>query len=222
MRLHADFSQRVIVAPDQHQWIPSPQAGVERIMLDRIGEEKARATSLVRYAQGSSFPAHTHPGGEEILVLSGTFSEDDHHYPAGWYLRSPPGSAHQPASAEGAVIFVKLWQMPASEQAHVRMDTRNAANWTLQGTHQVCPLFASNYEQVCLLRLPAHEAMALPATGGAELLVVEGTLVVDGQGYAPGSWLRFPSADTPQLHAGPEGVMVYMKTGHLGEKGLGA
>lgn len=73
MRIHADFTRRVNLSTDDMPWVPSPQAGVERRMLDRIGQEKARATSLVRYAPGSVFPAHAHPGGEEILVLSGTF-----------------------------------------------------------------------------------------------------------------------------------------------------
>ena len=97
MLLNSDFSQRAIVTPDDYQWIPSPQPGVERLMLDRIGLEQARATSLVRYAPGSKFPAHSHPGGEEILVLDGIFTENGVDYPAGWYLRSPDGSSHQPS-----------------------------------------------------------------------------------------------------------------------------
>ena len=50
MRLNADFSQRVTIGPEQYQWVESPVAGVQRMMLDRIGDEVARATSLVRYA----------------------------------------------------------------------------------------------------------------------------------------------------------------------------
>ncbi|SUV87500.1 ChrR Cupin-like domain [Bordetella pertussis] len=63
-------------------------------MLDRWGGEKGRATSIVRYAPGACFPRHEHPGGEEILVLAGSFSEEGGRYPAGWYLRNPPGSSH--------------------------------------------------------------------------------------------------------------------------------
>ena len=76
MLVNADFSRAVIVEPGQYEWVASPQAGVERMMLDRIGEEKARATSIVRYAADSRFPPYAHPGGEEILVLSGTFSDE--------------------------------------------------------------------------------------------------------------------------------------------------
>ena len=53
MRLNADFSQRVVIPPDEYQWVASPMPGVERMMLDRIGDEVARATSLVRYAPNS-------------------------------------------------------------------------------------------------------------------------------------------------------------------------
>src|SRR3546814_4407076 len=99
MFINADFSLRAVVASHQYQWVASPQAGVERVMLDRLGGEQARATSIVRYAPSSRFPRHQHPGGEEILVLSGTFSEGNNHYPAGWYMRNPPGSSHQPFRA---------------------------------------------------------------------------------------------------------------------------
>ena len=42
--------------------------GVERMMLDRIGGEVARATSLVRYAPNSTFSPHVHSGGEGTLL----------------------------------------------------------------------------------------------------------------------------------------------------------
>lgn len=148
MRINADFSHRAVVAADQHQWVASPQHGVERVMLDRVGQEKARATSIVRYAPHSEFPAHPHPGGEEILVLSGTFSDADAHYPAGWYLRNPPGSRHQPFSKEGATIFVKLQQMPEDEQQVVRINTRESKAWRNEGQGAVCPLFSAKYTGV--------------------------------------------------------------------------
>lgn len=61
--INADLRQTVIVQGHTLPWIPSPQAGVERRLLFRIGQEQARATSLVRYAPGSRFNAHAHPGG---------------------------------------------------------------------------------------------------------------------------------------------------------------
>jgi len=214
MRINADFSQRAIVTPTQYQWVASPQSGVERVMLDRVGAEKARATSLVRYAPHSYFPSHPHPGGEEILVLSGTFSEGEAHCPAGWYLRNPPGSQHQPHSDEGTLIFVKLWQMPLSEQRHVRIDTNNPALWQMQDGREICPLFSSEHEQVCLQRLPPYTPLPIGANS-AELLVVAGAVVLDGQSCPRGSWMRFPIGDSPNLAAGEHGATVYLKTGHL-------
>jgi Anti-sigma factor len=59
------------VTPEDYAWEASPTPGVDRIKLDRIGNEIARATSIVKYAANQSFPAHRHDGGEEILVLDG-------------------------------------------------------------------------------------------------------------------------------------------------------
>ncbi len=231
MLINADFTRRAALAPEHYQWMPSPQSGVERVMLDRVGAEKARATSIVRYAPESYFPHHMHPGGEEILVLSGTFSADDIDYPAGWYLRNPPNSGHQPYSKEGAVIFVKLWQMPAAEIRYVAIDTNDAANWQKQHNRAVCQLFSDDNEQVSLQRLKADEALFTDTVfidtvftdtikGGAEILVLDGKLIDaeltdDAKTYTRGGWLRLPVDALPQIKAGVHGTTVYLKTGHL-------
>ena len=126
MELHTDFSQRVILHTEQMPWLPSPAAGVERRQLDRQGEEVARATSIVRYASGSYFAAHTHGGGEEIFVLEGVFSDEHGHYPPGSYLRNPPGTTHTPFSEPGCVIFVKLWQFNPGDAQSVNKPNRAA------------------------------------------------------------------------------------------------
>lgn len=216
MLINADFSRPAVVVPHQYQWVPSPQAGVERVMLDRVGAEKARATSIVRYAPDSRFPPHQHPAGEEILVLSGVFSEDDRHYPAGWYLRNPPGSSHQPSSQEGAVIFVKLQQMQPHERQPVRIDTRAASSWHGEAGRKVCPLFSDDVEQTGLHRLAPGEAVFTAPLAGAELLVLSGNVVADGEAYEPGSWIRLPAGRYPGFVAGARGTTIYLKTGRLG------
>lgn len=216
MLVNADFSRRVTVRPNQYQWSPSPKEGVERVMLDRVGAEKARATSIVRYAPGSSFSAHFHPDGEEILVLSGVFSEAGGHYPAGWYLRNPASFNHAPFSREGALIFVKLRQMSAQDQCHVRIDTRDQNNWQQQKGRDVCPLFAGAHELVSLQRLkPGAALFAELVEGGVELLVLNGEMLLDGETHEQGSWMRFPVGDLPDLVAGSGGADIYLKTGHL-------
>ena len=121
--VNADFSRRVVIATNDLPWVPSPQAGVERRMLDRIGGEIARATSLVRYAPASVFPGHEHALGEEFLVLDGTFSDEHGDYPAGTYVRNPPGSRHSPRTGPGCTILVKLRQMPPMERRRIVVDT---------------------------------------------------------------------------------------------------
>lgn len=215
MFVNADFTQRAVVAACDYHWLASPQPGVERVMLDRIGDEKARATSIVRYSAGSSFTPHQHPGGEEILVLSGTFVDDEDSYPAGWYLRNPPGSSHTPSSPEGAVIFVKLWQMPVDEHVKVRIDTRLPEAWQQQSDREICPLHASESEAVCLVRLPGEALLFNAPVENSELLVLTGRLVEAGRHYEAGSWLRFPSGEQPQLYTATEGCTIYFRRGRL-------
>ena len=215
MLVNADFSRRAIIAPDQYAWLASPQGGIERAMLDRVGGEKARATSIVRYAPGSHFPRHQHPGGEEIFVLSGTFSEDDEHYPAGWYLRNPPGSSHRPSTSDGAIIFVKLWQMSPEEDRRIRIDTRSPSNWQCSRGRESCPLFSTEHEQVLLQRLSPREPIFSEPVEGVELLVLSGEVVLDGNGYQRGAWLRLPPGDFPDLASGPRGATIYLKTGRF-------
>jgi hypothetical protein len=40
MRINAEFSQSVVIRPEDYRWVDSPTQGVERMMLDRI--ERAR------------------------------------------------------------------------------------------------------------------------------------------------------------------------------------
>jgi anti-sigma factor ChrR (cupin superfamily) len=118
MRLNADFSERVVIRPDDYEWVDSPMPGVERMMLDRIGDEVARATSLVRYAPGSAFSSHVHTGGEEFLVLEGEFGDEHNSYPKRTYVRNPIGTSHTPrVGDDGCIIFVKLQQFDADERS---------------------------------------------------------------------------------------------------------
>ena len=113
--LHADRSLPALVHGDSVLWRESPQTGVDRRLLERAGGEVARASSIVRYAPGSSFAAHSHELGEEFLVLEGVFSDEHGDYPSGTYVRNPPGSRHSQFSKMGCIIFVKLRQMARTE-----------------------------------------------------------------------------------------------------------
>ncbi|MDA3919777.1 MAG: cupin domain-containing protein [Salinisphaera sp.] len=215
MLINADFMRRATVAPENYEWVASPQRGVERVMLDRVGAEKARATSIVRYAPDSFFPRHEHPGGEEILVLSGTFSDEEGDYPAGWYLRNPPGSSHKPSSVDGAMIFVKLWQMTHDQNRQVRVDTRDPSSWEQRNGRDICPLFSDVAEQVSLRRIAPGESLFADPIDSAELLVLDGDVMADGRSYPRGGWIRLPEGSYPEIVAGAQGATIYLKTGHL-------
>lgn len=217
MELNADFSRRVVVHSDTLTWTASPMPGVSRRMLDRIGGEVARATSVVRYDAGSRFSAHVHGGGEEFLVLDGVFQDEHGDYPAGTYVRNPPTSRHTPASAQGCTILVKLWQFDPADRTHVRIDPESigrVAPADRPGV-SVAPLFRDHREDVRLEIWEPNAAVELSAEGGLELFVLDGGLSESGDQLHTGSWLRSPGVEPVAATAGPEGARVWIKTGHL-------
>ena len=177
-------------------------------MLFRIGDEKARATSIVRYAKGSHFPAHSHPGGEEILVLDGVFQDESGDYPAGSYMRNPPGSGHRPGSEQGCVIFVKLWQFRRDDLAPVAL--RHA-----DGT-----LFDNRHEQVRLETWVADQDIELTDPEGLELLVLDGSFSHATETFARHSWLRLPGGTDLRVRTGAEGARIWRKSGLLLQENL--
>ena len=217
-RVNADFSQRVVIVADELPWIASPQAGVERRLLDRIGGEVARATSLVRYAPASIFPAHDHARGEEIFVLEGVFSDEHGDYPTGTYVRNPPGSRHSPRTGPGCLLLVKLRQMPTTEHKRLVIDTTKS-EWKrgdVEG-HARLALYSAGpgKEAVTMERLRA--GVELPGTdcpGGEEIFVLSGALGdVDGA-YRPGTWIRNPVGHRRRLRS-RDGATYWAKRGHL-------
>jgi anti-sigma factor ChrR (cupin superfamily) len=217
MKIHADLTQRTVVYSQDLPWIDSPMPGVQRRMLERDGEEVARATSLVRYAPGSAFSAHTHGGGEEFFVLEGTFSDEKGDYPAGTYVRNPVGSTHTPSSSEGCIILVKLWQMSPDDQKQVVIDTVHHP-WQpgLVKGLQVMPLHSHGTESVALVKWePGTAFQRHTHFGGEEIYVLEGIFEDEFGTYPQGTWIRNPhgSVHTPFSQ---EGCLIYVKTGHLG------
>jgi len=217
MNLHADFSERVLLHGDEIEWQASPMKGVDRRMLDRIGDEVARATSIVRYAPGSSFSPHVHTGGEEFLVLEGVFQDEHGDFPAGAYIRNPPESRHRPGSAPGCTIFVKLWQFDLADRSHVRIDTAklgSVADAARPGV-RVSPLFRDAREDVRIEEWAPGATVTLPTLGGAELLVLDGGCTQSGDALRRHSWLRLPDNGDANFTVGPDGARLWIKSGHL-------
>lgn len=219
MKLHADFTKKVVITPNDYQWSASPMVGVDRMMLDRIGDEVARATSIVRYQPNSEFPEHHHGGGEEILVLEGEFADEHGRYAAGTYIRNPIGTAHAPKVGDkGATIFVKLHQFDAADTSHFSMTTDDNADWrqglvpglTVLGLHQF------GTESAALVRwAPNTQFSAHRHFGGEEILVLQGTFYDEHGEYPKGSWLRSPHMSQHTPFTKDDGALIYVKTGHL-------
>jgi anti-sigma factor ChrR (cupin superfamily) len=219
MDLRADLARREVVLPGGEVWRPSPMAGAERYMLDRIGQERERETSVIRYAAGARFRAPAHGGGEEFLVLAGSFHDDAGDYPERTYVRSPLGPAHASwAGPDGAVLFVKLHQFTPADAERVVIDTR-AARW-YQGLVPgltVLPLYGHGTEHVALVQwAPSTTFRRHHHWGGEEILVLEGVFEDEHGRYPKGSWLRSPHLSEHNPFTGPDGALIYVKTGHLG------
>ena len=216
--VNADFTQRVVIATDTLPWIASPQAGVERRLLDRIGGEVARATSLVRYAPASAFPAHEHALGEEFLVLSGVFSDEHGDYGEGTYVRNPPGSRHTPRTVPGCTILVKLRQMKPTETRRVVIDTTKATWKPADPKGPIrLPLHLApdTGESVTLERMsPGTALIETEQPGGEEIFVLSGELSDRYGSYGAGTWIRNPAGFRSGF--GSEGGATYWaKRGHL-------
>ncbi|MDA8350888.1 MAG: cupin domain-containing protein [Pseudomonadota bacterium] len=216
MFLNEDLSRRAVVHAAELPWVASPTAGVERRMLFRIGAEQARATSIVRYAPGSRFPRHVHPGGEEFLVLEGVFQDERGDYPAGSYVRNPPASAHAPGSEAGCIIFVKLWQFRREDSAAVTLRPgEGQARPPAEGQQTSQMLFDDGHEQVRLDAWAAHAPLHLANSLGLEVLVLGGSFTQDGEHFARWSWLRLPAGKPLRAQCGPQGASLWLKSAPL-------
>ena len=215
MNINTDFSQKVVMNHHDLPWTKSPELGVDRRMLERLGDEVAKATSIVRYQPGSKFQVHIHEYGEEIFVLDGIFSDEIGNYPAGTYIMNPPGSAHTPFSESGCTLFVKLRHLGPDQIERVVIDTKTAP-WH-QGMVQglsVMPLMQKGSGSTLVRWAPQTYFNPHRHYGGEEIFVIEGVFEDEHGRYPAGSWIRSPHLSQHQPFS-KEGCTIFVKTGHL-------
>ncbi|MSP34197.1 MAG: cupin [Limnohabitans sp.] len=216
MRINTDLSQKLAINCDQLPWLPSPQKGVERAMLERDGEEVARATSLVRYAPKSSFSRHQHDLGEEFLVLEGEFQDEHGQYSAGTYVKNPPGSSHTPFTDTGCTLFVKLRYLDPLDDERVVINTQSS-KWfagMVPGL-TVLPLSSFGTTSTALVRwAPGTYFNPHRHFGGEEIFVIDGVFEDEHGRYPTGTWLRSPHMSAHKPFS-VEGCTILVKTGHL-------
>lgn len=210
--VNVHFGRFVRVDTERMPWRGSPADGVLRKRLELIGVGTPRLTTLVRFAPGSEFPEHVHDGGEEFLVLEGTFSDTRGDYPAATYVRNPPGSRHATWSNEGCTLFVKLRQFSPDDGATVVVDTRDSP-WQAGPVKGVTmlPLHSHGGERVWLLRLSRHAVTRREDyPDGLEILVFEGELTDDHGDHPARTWLRYPAGSTVTFSS-QWGCLLYAK-----------
>lgn len=195
MMIRTETDMPILVDTTQVPWVPSPAQGIERKMLERDGGEVARATSIVRYAAGCRFPAHTHDLGEEYLVLCGVFSDEYGDYPPGTYVRNPWKSVHQPFSQQGCEIFVKLRQLPDGEQRLV------VSTHAMDSGASSQVLFDGGRERVAIVSLNEGDTVDHPDGEGLETLVLQGILGANGTHWPARTWIRLPAGSNTTLTA---------------------
>jgi len=217
MDVNSDFSKRVLLHSDEIEWEDSPMQGVDRRRLDRVDNEADRVTTIVRYAPNSSFSPHVHTGGEEFIVLEGIFEDDYGNWPTGSYIRNPPTSKHQPGSKNGCVIFVKLAQFQKDDRTfvHADMNKLGSVSDANRAGVSVSPLFKDEHEDVRLEYWQPNTKVAVDATGGAEIFVLQGGFIENGDELRKESWLRVPVNTIVKAHTGNAGAKVWIKSGHL-------
>jgi anti-sigma factor ChrR (cupin superfamily) len=217
--INGDLSVRAAADTASMAWTPSPSGTVWRKRVHLVGApESGQVTSVVRYQPESSFPAHDHPEGEEILVLEGVFSDEHGDWPAGTFLLNPEGFRHAPYSKDGCLLLVKLRQFPGLDRQHVAIDTAKL-DWRpgpVPGI-ELKPLYEqAGYSDTMRLERwqPGTDPGVVSYRQGAELFVLEGAFSDDGGDYGKGGWLRLPEGASHHPRSA-EGCTLYVKRSGL-------
>ena len=86
-------------------WIPLFLESWERDSWEEREPAEARdagarggGTVLIRMDPGCGYPAHRHCGGEEVLVLAGSYTDEFGTHAQGQYVHYPPHSSHGPVA----------------------------------------------------------------------------------------------------------------------------
>jgi len=215
MTLNMNFIKSVNTTIADDSWIKSPTGGVLRLPLEREYAESGHTTSFVKFDPGSYFPCHEHPKGEEIYVLEGIFSDESGDYPAGTYIRNPPGSIHKPFTKLGCTLFVKLDQFKEGDNERIVIKPEEIKWQQGVGNLKVFSLHQYLNESTALVWWPKNEVFQPHSHfGGEEIVVIKGKFIDEHGEYKEGTWLRSPhmSEHFPYVN---EETLILVKVGHL-------
>ena len=129
-------------------------------------------------------------------------------------MRNPPTTAHQPRSAIGCTIFVKLWQFDMADRLQFRKTMADELGPPVDGVATGL-LHQDERETVTYFKLDADAALEKTAVGGLEMLVIDGTVVVAGEQLVKNDWLRLPDGASFRAVAKNGGAKLWIKSGNL-------
>jgi len=220
-KLHENILVRTAVLPTELTWreLNYDQTNFTGIWLGNFESDHQvqdnPMTMLTRFDPGGFVSLHGHPGGEEILVLQGSFADETGVYPPGSYLLNPEGFIHLPHSEEGCLSFVKLGLYGGKTRQQVRLNIYELP-WQSGVIPQVEVKFLYQQvdfpEKVWIERWqPGTTLSNIVETEVKEIFVIEGTWSDELGNYPAGSWLRYP----PGFSYSPSsatGCTIYVKT----------
>ena len=112
-----------LVAAQDARWT-ALEPGVEYVLLKA---DATGFTTLTRFAAGAIGGWHTHPGGEELFVVSGEAKMGGHVLRAGDYVETPPDGRHRVEALVETLLFVRLPQLPIYDVVAVKIQIGDKA-----------------------------------------------------------------------------------------------
>ncbi len=203
MNVNADFSQRVVVRPDEERWAPSPQAGVERLYARPDWRGDRTRDKLRSFCAGSRLSQPYSRRRRRNLMLDGAFEDQNGVHAAGAYLRDPIGSSHAPSSPSGCTLFVKLWQFDTGDRGRVEIDTASSEWRKTPEGFAIQPLHHFAGVMTFLVRLDPGATLNRTIHPLGEEIVVLAGACSDAEGTYPAcSWIRDPGGHDQALFSG--------------------
>ncbi len=194
--LNDNFSLPVIVKTSLYDWSIKNKTEIVRKRLESINVDGPKLTTLVQYPPGLTFKKCSHNRGEEFLVLSGDFSNNNHVYGSGSYVRNPPGTKFTSATRHGCLLLFKTGQFQKMDLTRLTVTRREYDHlWVSTGEPGVSRVELHQFldESVNLYQIrPQCWITFKQCTQGIEVFIYEGLVTVAGVEYTTGTWFRYP------------------------------
>ncbi len=210
MKLNHDYDLRVRIET-------TPALEEEsQVILESDGEELAATTWVTRYRAGDVLDFAQKGFDTEIIVLEGSIEDGHDTFPAGTYLRNPSSQQSAYTASEDCLLFVKQRKLDEATSPTVHRTYEMSWYPGMVAGLSVMPLQSYGIGNTALVKW-APNTIFNPHKhwGGEEILVLEGVFRDDHGEYPKGTWIRSPHLSQHAPFTGPEGAVIFVKTGHL-------